>query len=179
MAEEKTPPAETAPAKKSKKGLIIALASVLVLGGGGAGAYFAFGGKVDEGEKAGKAEGKADKAKDKKHQAEVKQPAVFVELDPPFVANFAPGSQARFLQISVQLMTRDAEVAKLLEHLKPILRNDLLQLFGNQQVAEVSTAEGKEALRSATLQAVRKVITSEGGKGEALEAVYFTSFVMQ
>lgn len=179
MAEEKTPPVESAPAKKSKKGLIIALASVLVLGGGGAGAYFAFAGKADEGDKTAKADGKAGKAKDKKHEPEVKLPAVFVELDPPFVANFAPGSQARFLQISVQLMTRDAEVAKLLEHLKPILRNDLLLLFGNQQVAEVSTAEGKEALRGATLEAVRKVITSEGGKGEALEAVYFTSFVMQ
>ena len=178
MAEEKPPaaaPSEAAP-KKSKKGLIIALASVLVLGGGGAGAYFTFAGKD---EAAGKADAKAGKEKEKKHAPEVKQPAMFVELDPPFVANFAPGSQARFLQVSVQLMTRDTEVAKLLEHLKPILRNDLLLLFGNQQVSEVSTAEGKEALRNATLEAVRKVVAAEGGKPQALEAVYFTSFVMQ
>jgi flagellar FliL protein len=167
-ATESAPPAQP---KKSKKGLIIAIAGILVLGGGG-GAYFAFGGK------SGEAQAK-DAKKEEKHEPEAKLPAQFVELDPPFVANFQPGSQARFLQVSVQLMTRDTEVARQLEHLKPILRNDLLLLFGNQQVAEVATPEGKEALRAATLAAVRKVVASEGGKGEALEAVYFTSFVMQ
>lgn len=173
MSEEKAPAADAAP-RKSRKGLIITLASILVLGGGGAGAYMLLGGSSEEAE-AGK-----EPAKDKKKEAaEVKAPAIFVELDPPFVANFAPGSQARFLQVSVQLMTRDVELAKLLEHLDPILRNDLLLLFGNQRVAEVSTPEGKEALRSATLESVRKVIAAEGGKPAALEAVYFTSFVMQ
>lgn len=172
MSEEK-PAADAAP-KKSRKGLIIALASVLVLGGGGAGAYMLLGGGAEE------AASTREQAKDqKKAAAEVKAPAIFVELDPPFVANFAPGSQARFLQVSVQLMTRDVELAKLLEHLDPILRNDLLLLFGNQRVAEVSTPEGKEALRNATLEAVRKVVAAEGGKPAALEAVYFTSFVMQ
>ena len=173
MSEEKSPAAGAAP-RKSRKGLIIAVASVLVLGGGGAGAYMMFGGHGKEGADAG------ETAKDKKKPAaEMKAPAIFVELDPPFVANFAPGSQARFLQVSVQLMTRDVELAKLLEHVDPILRNDLLLLFGNQQVAEVATPEGKEALRNATLEAVRKVIAAEGGKAAALEAVYFTSFVMQ
>jgi len=174
MSEEKSPAANAAP-RKSRKGLIIAVASVLVLGGGGAGAYMMLGGHGEE------AAGAGEKAKDKKKPAaaEMKAPAIFVELDPPFVANFAPGSQARFLQVSVQLMTRDVELAKLLEHVDPILRNDLLLLFGNQQVAEVSTPEGKEALRNATLEAVRKVIAAEGGKAAALEAVYFTSFVMQ
>lgn len=172
MSEEKSP-ADAAP-RKSRKGLIIALASVLVLGGGGAGAYMMLGGHDEE------AAATKDQEKDKKKAAaEVKAPAIFVELDPPFVANFAPGSQARFLQVSVQLMTRDVELAKLLEHVDPILRNDLLLLFGNQKVAEVSTQEGKEALRNATLEAVRKVIAAEGGKPAALEAVYFTSFVMQ
>ncbi len=173
MSEEKSPAADAAP-RKSRNGLIIAVVSVLVLGGGGAGAYMMLGGHDEETAAA------KDPAKDKKKpEAEVKAPATFVELDPPFVANFAPGSQARFLQVSVQLMTRDVELAKLLEHVDPILRNDLLLLFGNQRVAEVSTPEGKEALRNATLEAVRKVIAAEGGKPAALEAVYFTSFVMQ
>jgi flagellar FliL protein len=156
--------------KKSRKGLIIALTSVLLLGAGGAGAFMMLGGDSAKGE-AGHDEANA--------KAEVKSPPLFVELDPPFVANFAPGSPARFLQVSVQLMTRDAELAKQLVHLDPIIRNDLLLLFGNQRVAEVSTTEGKEALRNATLEAVRKVIAAEGGKPAALEAVYFTSFVMQ
>jgi flagellar FliL protein len=167
MPEQSQPAAAAAEApRKSRKGLIIAIAGILVLGGG-AGAYFAFGGK-----------GQADAA-DKPTEPVAKLPAQFVAMDPPFVVNFQPGSQARFLQVSVQLMTRDVETVHFIEHLQPIVRNDLLLLFGNKQVAEVATPEGKEALRVATLEAVRRIIAAEGGKAEAIEAVYFTSFVMQ
>src|SRR5690606_6095786 len=150
--------------KKSRKGLILTIAGVLVLGGAG-GAWFAFAGKSSD--------SKEEPA------AVAKLPPQFVELDPPFVVNFQPGSSARFLQVAVQVMTRDPQVVATLEHLAPIIRNDLLLLFGNKQVAQVATPEGKEALRTATLEAVRKVLAEEGGKPEALEAVYFTSFVMQ
>jgi hypothetical protein len=34
-------------------------------------------------------------------------------------------------------------------------------------------------LRADSLAAVRKVVTSAGGRPELVEAVYFTSFVMQ
>jgi flagellar FliL protein len=172
MAEDKAK--ADSPPPKSKKRLFIILASVLVLGGGGAGAWFAFAGKAEPDAAQADKAGKGDKA-----EPETKLPAQFIEMDPPFVVNFQPGSQARFLQVAVQLMTRDVETAALIEHVKPIVRNDLLSLFGNKQVAEVATPEGKEALRVATLDAVRQIIAAEGGKSEALEAVYFTSFVMQ
>ena len=51
--------------------------------------------------------------------------------------------------------------------------------FGGQKYSVVSTREGKEALRTQTLAAVRKIVAGAGGKPEKLEAVYFTSFVMQ
>jgi len=169
------PAAPVAAKPKSKKGLLFAIIGAVVLVGGGAGAWFAFGGKKEEGQ-----EGQKEKPKTKaeaKHA--VKLPAQFVSLDPPFVVNFEAGTTARFLQIAVQLMTREPEMVEFLEHNGPIIRNDLLLLFGNKTVEQVSTQEGKEALRTAALEAVRKIINSEGGKGEALEAVYFTSFVMQ
>lgn len=153
---------------KSKKTLLIAIVGAVVVLGGGAGAFFAFGGKKGD-----------EHAEEAKKVEEVKHPAEFVELDPPFVVNFEPGSGARFLQIAVQLMTRDPLMAAFLEHNTPIIRNDLLLLFGNKKVEEVSSQDGKEALRAAALEAVRKIIESEGQKPEALEAVYFTSFVMQ
>jgi flagellar protein FliL len=160
-------PAAAAPAKSSKKLLIIIAAAVVVLGGGGAGAWFAFGGK-DE----------AKEAEAAHAEPEVKLPAQFVALE-PFVVNFGPGSSARFLQIAVQLMTRDVHMVEVLKQNTPIIRNDLLLLFGNKQAEEVSTNEAKEALREAALVAIRKILTAEGQKPEALEAVYFTSFVMQ
>ncbi|MEO6078223.1 MAG: flagellar basal body-associated FliL family protein [Steroidobacteraceae bacterium] len=168
MSDAKSAAAEPPKKKSSKKLLIIIASAVVVLAGGGAGAYFAFAGNTDA---------KQDAGKKPEHVA--KAPGQFVTLDPPFVVNFGAGSSVRFLQIAVQLMTRDPHMVEFLQHNTPIIRNDLLLLFGNKQVEEVSTNEGKEALRAAALEAVRKIISSEGEKPEGLENVFFTSFVMQ
>jgi flagellar FliL protein len=155
-----------APAKK-KPWLIIAIIAVVVLGGAGAGAFFLLGGKSDP----------------KKAQAEVKKeehlPPIYVALDPPFVVNFEAEQLVRFLQVTVQVMTRDPETAEQVKMNDPVVRNDLLLLLGNQNYQTISSREGKEKLRLQALDAVRKVVKTAGGKGEKVEAVYFTSFVMQ
>jgi flagellar FliL protein len=173
MSDEKSADAAAAaPPKAGKKRLIMIAAAAVVVLGGGAGAYFAFAGKGED------AKDKKAEHAEKAEQAE-KLPAQFVALDPPFVVNFEAGAAARFLQVAVQLMTRDPHMVEFLEKNSPIIRNDLLLLLGNKHVEEVSTNEGKEALRAAALEAVRKIAVAEGHKAEDLEAVYFTSFVMQ
>ena len=106
-------------------------------------------------------------------------PPLFLALDPPFVVNFDAEQAVRFLQIAVQLETRDPATIELLKTNDPVVRNDLLLLFANQKYTQLSSREGKEALRSQALEAVRKVLATAGGHPERLEAVYFTSFVMQ
>lgn len=106
-------------------------------------------------------------------------PPLFLALDPPFVVNFDSEQAVRFLQVAVQLETRDPATIEMLKTNDPIVRNDLLLLFGTQKYARLSTREGKEALRTEALEDVRKVIAAAGGHPERLEAVYFTSFVMQ
>ena len=155
-----------APAPKKKKLLIIIIAAVVLLGGG-AGAFFMM------------SKGDDKKAEEEAAHAELKLPAQFVAMDPPFVVNFEAGASARFLQIAVQLMSRDPHTIEFLKTHEPIIRNDLLLLYGNKTVDQVSSNEGKETLRQASLEAIRKILTAEGAKPESLEAVYFTSFVMQ
>jgi flagellar FliL protein len=106
-------------------------------------------------------------------------PPLYLPLDPPFVVNFDADQAVRFLQIAVQVMTRDPATVELLKNNDPVVRNDLLLLFGNQKYAQLATREGKEALRTQSLEDLRKVIAQAGGHPERLEAVYFTSFVMQ
>ena len=43
------------------------------------------------------------------------------------------------------------------------MRNDLLMILGNQTYATVSTLEGKEALRTRCLDAVRTIVKEMGG----------------
>jgi flagellar protein FliL len=178
-------PAPAAAPKSRKKLLIVIIAAVVLLGGGGAGAWFFMHKSADEsseedGKSAKNEKGDKEKGKkDKKKEGEGKLPAQFIALDPPFVVNFEAGSSARFLQITAQVMTRSPEMKEFLEMNNPIIRNDLLLLFGNKHVEEVATQEGKETLRAAALQAVRKIVEAEEGDPEEVEAVYFTSFVMQ
>jgi flagellar FliL protein len=157
---------QAAAAGKSKKTLIIVLLlAVVLLGGGGVGAWFAFAPHGKKNHSAAKQEPPA--------------PALYVALDPPFVVNFEADQQVRFLQVTAQLMSRDPATIELLKTNDPVVRNDLLLLFGGQKYSVVSTREGKESLRTQTLAAVRKIIAAAGGKPEKVEAVYFTSFVMQ
>jgi len=174
MSEAAAAPDEKKPAK-SKKGLIIIIAAVVLVLGGGAGAWFAFTGHPEEGSEEAAAEDK----KKSKEESEPRLPAEYVEMNPPFVVNFEPGAAARFLQIAVQVKTRSHEMVEMLKHNTPLIRNDLLVLFGNKHVEEVATPEGKEALREAALEAVRHIVKEEGGEPEEIEAVLFTSFVMQ
>ncbi len=164
--EEIEPVAEGEPAKGGKKGLIISLVLLLVLGGGGFAAFKLLGGKADP---------KAKEAAAKHEQL----PARYVTLDPPFVVNFEAESTVRFLQITIGVMTRDEKVEHMIKDNDPRIRNDLLLILGNQNYETVSKLEGKEELRKRCLDAVRAVIADSGGESAKVEALYFTSFVMQ
>jgi flagellar FliL protein len=159
--------AEAAPAK-SKKWLIVGIAAFLVVAGGGAAAWLLMG----QGDTHGK---KQDAVKAKEPLA----PPLYVALDPPFVVNFDGEQLVRFLQITVQVMTRDPATVEVLKTNDPVVRNDLLMLFANQKYEVVAARAGKEKLRSDALAAIRHVVESSGGKADHVEQVYFTSFVMQ
>lgn len=161
------PPAEAPAAKPGRKKLIliVAIAAVL-LAGGGIGAYFMMQPSDKEAaETAGKAEVQAD--------------PIYVALDPPFVVNFESNELVRFLQVSVQVMTRDPAVVELVKRHDPVIRNGLLLLLSGQSYQTLSSTEGKEKLRQSALEAVRKVVAAQGGKSEDINDLYFTSFVMQ
>ena len=157
--------APAAPAKS--KMLVIVLCSLLAAGAAGGGVYFMTA-------KKGGAETAAAEA-----EPVAKTPAIYSKFDPPFVVNFQNKGQMRFLQVSIEVMTRDTVTADLLKQHDPKLRNDLLMLLGGQTFETLSSREGKEQLRAEALQAVAAVIAAEGGKPENVEQLYFTSFVMQ
>jgi len=106
------------------------------------------------------------------------QPAIYHAFDPPFVVNFQKPTGARYLQLSVEVVTHDPQVVEAIKQHTPLLRNNLLMLFSAQTYEELSTLEGKQRLREATLAEIQKVLQEKIGK-PGVEDVYFTSFVMQ
>jgi flagellar FliL protein len=189
------PAPAAAPAAGGNKMMFIMMGVMLiVLLGGMGGMYFVMKGSSgdeaadsaeaaeEEGEEskpASKKKGdkKGDKKSDKK--SDPKAAAIYVGFEPPFVVNFPAESAVKFLQLTVQIMTRETTVEHEIKGNDPAIRDALLTLFGQQTAEKLATPEGKEELRAQALEAVRGVIKGEGGEADKVEAVYFTSFVMQ
>jgi len=106
------------------------------------------------------------------------KPAVYLPIDPAFVVNFASQGKARFLQITVEVMPRDETVPDKVKLHMPVIRNNLMLLFSTQTYDTVSTLDGKETLREESLEVVQQILEEETGD-PGIEAIYFTSFVMQ
>jgi flagellar FliL protein len=173
------PKAEAAPGKKNGKRSLMLIAAVVVLAGGGAGAWFAFKPKPAAASADAAAAPGKEKAESPDKPGAKKGPPSFYKFDPAFVVNFGGEGSARYLQVTVEAMSRDATILEELKTEEPAVRNDLVMLFSAQDNSTLMSAEGKEKLRASTLDTIRKVLNSEGSKGSKIEAVYFTSFVIQ
>jgi flagellar FliL protein len=178
MAKETKPAAieVAASAKPAKKGgkLLWVIIGVVVVGGGGAAAFLLTSHKAvatpaaDAGADASAAPAAAPHA-----------PPIYYKFDPAFVVNFGSEGNTRYLQITVETMSRDPAVVEEIKTNEPAIRNDLVLLFSGQQYESLVTPEGKDKLRQATLETIRKTVAAEGAKAELVEGVYFTSFVIQ
>lgn len=163
------PPA-AAPAPKRGLGMMLAMVLLSTLGAGGA-AYFVVGQSKPHEEPEAK-EGEAAE------EPVLPAPASYLALDPAFIVNLESPEEARYLQVEVQIMSRDGVALEASKVHVPLIRNSLLMLFGQQRPEDLASREGKEKLQQAALAEVQKVLQAETGK-PVVEAVYFTSFVMQ
>lgn len=85
--------------------------------------------------------------------------------------------RTRYLQLSAQLVGHDEEFMGKVETDVPAIRNGLSIFFTQQDFGAVSTLEGREALRLATLVEINKII---GASAELRVAdVYFTDYITQ
>ncbi len=117
-------------------------------------------------------------------------PAVYVELTPNFVINYAVDGRQRYLQASITLMHRDPLLDKLISLHMPAIRNGLVMLLSSKNFNDLQTAEGKEQAKADSLAVVQGLLKKEqdalvaSGAKEGLttanvEQVLFTNFVMQ
>ncbi len=161
----------------SKKKLIIIIGAVVLvlLLGGGAAWFFMSGDDEAATDSAGTEQtDSGDKGKDE----EEKGPAMYHSMAPVFVANLPPGSSAKMLQVGVDLMMRDPELLEFIKLNDPMIRHQLLNLFSTQDAKALRKRNGKEKLQAEALETIQKIVKDQDGPGK-LEAVYFTSFVMQ
>lgn len=106
-------------------------------------------------------------------------PALYTSLHPPLVVNFKDAvGDSHFMQITMEVMARDQDVINSIRDHTPAIRNGLILLFSGAVYEEVTTRQGKEQLLADGLAEIKKVMEETGGES-AVEAVYFTSLVIQ
>jgi flagellar protein FliL len=168
--EELEQAAVATPPRKGRSRLVIALvAGVLVIGGGYA---FMRGHQGAAAPVAGKA-GKS--ARGAKAPA---LPEFYLPLEPAFVVNFRDDDSLRYLQVGVSLMSHDQAALTVAKDADPVIRDALVMLFSRQDYSILSDPAGKQKLQVEALAAVRKIVGARLGR-PGIDALYFTSFVMQ
>lgn len=106
---------------------------------------------------------------------------IYHDVTAPFIVNFSEQSnnQVRYLQIKMKVMARDQASINLFALHEPALVHELLMLFYSQNYDVLSTTEGTQALQQTSLEAINHFLKQQDSAIAGLEAVYFTSLVMQ
>jgi flagellar FliL protein len=108
----------------------------------------------------------------------VEGPQIYHSLDPKFVVSFSDQSNTRFMQFTVQIMTRDENVISQIQEHNPAIRSNLLLLFYNKTSDLMSSREGKEQLLLEITEDINASLEKLVG-ASGVEAAYFESFLIQ
>ena len=95
------------------------------------------------------------------------------------VVNFKGEGKARFLAVDLKFMTYYPQVVTEMEHLRPILLNDIIQHLRIQTYSKLNKDDGPDVLRKELLEIARHVLDKHGIYPDLLEDVYLERFVMQ
>jgi len=103
----------------------------------------------------------------------------YLSLDPPIVVNLQ-GARKHFMQVEIEAMSRDGAALKALEMHNGPLRHALIMRLSAQTVEGMNDVQIREQVRLQILEDLRDILEQMAGfRREALEAVYFTSLVIQ
>lgn len=169
--------------KKGGKGLIIALLVVVILLVVGIGVMAMMLLSSGNGDAAGQSV--APQTQEMQYSASFKQYPQPVAGTPPsyfemkFVVNFRGEGKARFIGVDLKFMSRIPEVIADMEHIRPILQNDIQMLLRQQTYTELSQDDGQEVLRQRILEVGRAAAEDNGIFPDLVHNVFLTRFVMQ
>lgn len=184
---------EDAPKKKGKLKLIIMLAIVLVvLGGGGFAGWqfflkdFIFGPSSKEEPGAIPATSLASSEASSAQQPQVDKdgnplppqlapaPALVLTLD-PFMVNLADTNARRFLRVIVAIDVGSEDMKHEVELRMPRIRDSLLLLFGSKTSFDLVGPQGKLRLRMEILRTINNVL----GVPDKITQAFYMEFVVQ
>jgi len=96
------------------------------------------------------------------------------------VVNFRGEGKAKFLAVDFKFMSYYPQLVEVeMEHLRPILKNDIDRLLRNQTFSKLKAPAGPDELRAEVLKVARDILEKHKLYPDLLEDVYLDRFVMQ
>ncbi|BCN92829.1 hypothetical protein THMIRHAM_06140 [Thiomicrorhabdus immobilis] len=96
------------------------------------------------------------------------------------VVNFRGEGKAKFLAVDFKFMSYYPQIVETeMEHLRPILKNDIDRVLRNQTYSKLKTPAGPDELRAEVLKVARDILEKHKLYPDLLEDVYLDRFVMQ
>ena len=106
-------------------------------------------------------------------------PPIYQSLHPPLVVNFKDeAGDSHFMQITMEVMSRDQGVINRVRDNVAVIRNALILLYSGAILEVIETRTGKEQMLADGLEEIERVMVETTGEG-GVEALYFTALVIQ
>jgi flagellar FliL protein len=104
----------------------------------------------------------------------------YISLSPPFVGNYGLDGTTRLkvYKADVALRVTGEEAAKAVKANEPLIRNQLVALFGQQTTETMNNVEAKEKLRQEALKQTQQVMNDETGK-PMVDDLLFNNLIIQ
>ena len=113
--------------------------------------------------------------------AEAKVVNEYLSITPAFVTNFGGAGKMRYLRIEVALRLNEPGVAApVVDKHMPLVKHAMIMLMSEQVEEDLMTMEGKEILRQAALEEVRKIYAENAKEiKQPIKDLLFSSFIIQ
>ena len=106
-------------------------------------------------------------------------PPIYQSLHPPLIVNLKDAAgDAHYMQITMEVMSREETVINGVRENIAAIRNALILLYSGAVYEKINTRSGKEQMLADGLTEIQKVILETTGES-GVEAVYFTALVIQ
>jgi|CXWL01.1.fsa_nt_gi flagellar FliL protein len=153
--------------------VMMIVAAALLVGLGGAFAYFKLFAAHPEEPKAEAAASEKPGHGEAKESKEAKGPGTIMDID-PFVVNLADAGEVRYLKVTLKLELERPEIQAEITARTPQVRDAILILLSSKDSASVHSTQGKLQLRDELTNRINTTLPKGG-----VRTMYFTEFVVQ
>jgi len=101
--------------------------------------------------------------------------AIYTSLNPAFLITYKSPGGMRYLQTELQIMSYDLEVINEIDTNRPALRNNIIMLLSDQEFGVIESSEGREIIR----QLIKEVVQKSLRTTLPVQEIYYNSFVIQ